>query len=94
MKAGDRVWNLLKVANVKEGFGRKDDSFSPRWLEEKSQFTDYAGKVNINEEIADRFLDDYYQERGWDVETGIPTREKLLELGLPEAAEEIARAMF
>jgi aldehyde:ferredoxin oxidoreductase len=94
MKAGDRVWNLLKVANVKEGFGRKDDSFSPRWLEEKSQFIDYTGKVKINEEIADRFLDDYYQERGWDVDKGIPTREKLLELGLAEAAEEMARAMF
>jgi len=50
--------------------------------------------VKINEEIADRFLDDYYQERGWDVDKGIPTREKLLELGLAEAAEEMARAMF
>jgi len=26
--------------------------------------------------------DDYYDERGWDVELGVPTRKKLLELGL------------
>jgi len=92
MKAGERVWNLLKAANVREGFDRKDDSFSRRWLEEKSQFIEYTGKVKISLEIADKFLDDYYEERGWDVERGIPTREKLLELGLKDAAKEIARA--
>jgi aldehyde:ferredoxin oxidoreductase len=27
-------------------------------------------------------LDEYYRARGWDVETGLPTREKLEELGL------------
>jgi len=94
MKAGERVWNLLKAANVREGFTRKDDSFSQRWLEEKSQFIEYTGKVKISSEIADKFLDDYYEERGWDVERGIPTREKLLELGLEDAAEEIARAVL
>jgi len=92
MKAGERVWNLLKAANVREGFARKDDSFSERWLEEKSQFVEYTGKVKVSLEIADKFLDDYYEERGWDVERGIPTREKLLELGLEDAAEETARA--
>jgi aldehyde:ferredoxin oxidoreductase len=94
MKSGERVWNLLKAANVREGFTRKDDSFSERWLEEKSQFVEYTGKVKISAEIADRFLDDYYEERGWDVERGIPTREKLLELGLEDAAEEVARAVL
>jgi len=94
MKAGERVWNLLKAANVREGFTRKDDSFSERWLEEKSQFVEYTGKVKISAEIADKFLDDYYEERGWDVERGIPTREKLLELGLEDAAEEMTRAVF
>lgn len=32
-------------------------------------------------------LEEYYQERGWDVETGIPLPEKLRELGLPEVAD-------
>jgi aldehyde:ferredoxin oxidoreductase len=34
--------------------------------------------------------EEYYQARGWD-ENGIPTREKLLSLGLEEAAEKIKR---
>jgi len=35
-------------------------------------------------EDLERLLDDYYDERGWDVEKGIPTRKKLVELGLEE----------
>jgi aldehyde:ferredoxin oxidoreductase len=35
-------------------------------------------------------LDDYYDERGWDIETGIPTREKLEELGLEDTADDLA----
>jgi aldehyde:ferredoxin oxidoreductase len=31
-------------------------------------------------------LDEYYQARGWDVQTGLPTPEKLVELGLQETA--------
>ena len=33
--------------------------------------------------------DEYYEIRGWDKETGIPTREKLVELGLEDVAEEV-----
>jgi len=36
-------------------------------------------------------LDDYYKLRGWDVTTGMPTREKLEELGLKEVADELER---
>ena len=92
MKAGERGWNLLKAANVREGFARRDDSFSERWLREGSQFVEYTGKVKISMEIVNKFLDDYYEERGWDVETGTPTKEKLLELGLEGVAEDVVRA--
>jgi aldehyde:ferredoxin oxidoreductase len=34
-------------------------------------------------------LDEYYTERGWDGETGIPTRTTLLRLGLTDAADEL-----
>ena len=30
----------------------------------------------------DHLLDQYYEERGWDIRTGIPKPEKLAELGL------------
>jgi aldehyde:ferredoxin oxidoreductase len=32
-------------------------------------------------------LDEYYTERGWDISTGSPTREKLAELGLEYVAD-------
>ena len=40
-------------------------------------------------ENMDKLLDEYYEIRGWDLKTGIPTREKLLELGLGDVADEI-----
>jgi aldehyde:ferredoxin oxidoreductase len=36
-------------------------------------------------------LRDYYDERGWDLEKGIPTKAKLLELGLDDIAEDLSR---
>jgi aldehyde:ferredoxin oxidoreductase len=35
-------------------------------------------------------LDEYYAARGWDVKTGAPTREKLIELGLEYVTEQLA----
>ncbi|MBC8246219.1 MAG: hypothetical protein H8E81_01410 [Deltaproteobacteria bacterium] len=34
-------------------------------------------------------LDAYYAERGWDIETGIPTQEKLTELGMGDIAKDL-----
>ena len=90
MRRAERVWNWLKAANVREGFSRKDDKLPESWFE-KPAFMDYTGKVEITKEIADKFLDYYYDERGWDVEKGVPTREKLLDLGLKNVAEDLER---
>jgi len=90
MRRAERVWNLLKAANVREGFSRKDDKPPESWFE-KPTFMDYTGKVEITREIANKFLDYYYEERGWDVKKGIPTREKLLDLGLKSVAEDLER---
>jgi len=80
-EAVERVFTLLKAANVREGFDRKDDRFPKRWFGEKKH-KDYYEKVEITEDMAYRLLDDFYDERGWDVKTGIPTQAKLQELGL------------
>ena len=80
MKAAERSWNVLKAANVREGFDRKNDQFPEQLL--KSRLIYFHGNVKITEELADKLLDDYYDERGWDIEKGIPKKEKFLELGL------------
>jgi len=32
----------------------------------------------------DKMLDDYYDERGWDIKKGVPAKQKLVELELQE----------
>ena len=82
---GERVINLERVFNVREGLTRKDDSLPGRFL--KEPMTEGASKgqvVNL-----DYMLDEYYELRGWEKNTGFPTREKLEQLGLKEAADEL-----
>jgi len=75
---GERIYNLERMFNAREGFGRKDDVFPPRFTRETLPEGPSAGQVFEIE----RLLDDYYQARGWDVNTGNPTPAKLDELGL------------
>lgn len=81
MKASERAVNLIKAANVREGFDRKDDRFPEGWFG-KEKHKDYYENVAITKEMAYGLLDDYYDEMGWDVKTGIPTKAKLKELGM------------
>jgi aldehyde:ferredoxin oxidoreductase len=104
VKCAERVWNLFKLINVREGFFRKDDEPPDKWFEPirtsegKEMFMmDYYRTKVFSREDVDRWLDDYYDERGWGIKTGIPTRRKLLELGLGEMLpdlEETERKLF
>ena len=51
-------------------------------------FCDYFGKP-LSREACEELLDDYYDERGWDIETGIPKKRTLLELGLEDVAGDL-----
>lgn len=88
MKASERAWTIGKLLNVREGFNRKDDKAPEAWFKPLMQggkeyrITDYYGTSTLAREDVERFLDDYYDERGWDIASGIPTRWKLEELGL------------
>lgn len=92
IKRGERIFNLYKILNVREGFERKDDAFPPIWLKPletpdgTQALTDYHREKKISAEDIERLLDDYYDERGWNVERGIPSTEKLEELGLKVTA--------
>jgi aldehyde:ferredoxin oxidoreductase len=87
IKASERVFNLLKAANVREGFDRNHDRFPVQWFGEKKH-KDYYEKVEITEEVVYGLLDDFYDERGWDIKTGIPTKDKLRDLGLDYVIED------
>lgn len=82
LKASERVWNLTRAFWKRENpdFGRKDDQPPIRFLTEPVPTGPTAGKKMTQEQI-DQLLDRYYELRGWDA-NGIPTKEKLEELGL------------
>ncbi len=78
----ERVWNLTRSFWVREmdGFGREWDYPPPRWYTDPVPTGPSKGKL-ITKENVDKLLDMYYEQRGWD-QNGIPTREKLDQLGL------------
>lgn len=75
---GERIFNLERMFNMREGFGRKDDVFPDRFLREPMEDGPSAGQIFEAEPL----LIEYYRVRGWDQETGVPTDKKLRELGL------------
>lgn len=86
-KAGERIENLARLVNIREGIGTREHDTLPYKIM-NVPLTD-AGAANgavVNKEEFQLGLDDYYEVRGWTKE-GIPTIEKLNELGLQEFAE-------
>ncbi|MBO9371059.1 MAG: aldehyde ferredoxin oxidoreductase family protein, partial [Chloroflexi bacterium] len=77
LEAGERVYNLERMFLVRAGFSRADDTLPPRMLHEP--MPEGPAKGHVVE--LDRMLPEYYRLRGWD-ENGVPTKEKLAELGL------------
>jgi len=76
LKLGERIYNLSRLFNVREGVRREDDSLPPRFLKPRED----TGWV-ITKEDFERMLDMYYSKRGWDSE-GVPLKETLDRVGL------------
>lgn len=87
LQIGERIVNLERAFNIREGLTRKDDTLCRRFLEEPMP----AGPAKGEVVHLDAMLDDYYEARGWDKRTGVPTREKLEELGLKEVADDLGQ---
>jgi aldehyde:ferredoxin oxidoreductase len=77
LEAGDRVYTLERLFLSQAGFTRADDTLPKRMLEEPMPEGPAQGHVVELEEM----LPEFYELRGWD-ENGVPTDEKLAELGL------------
>lgn len=81
MRAGERINNLCRCFNVREGFTRKDDTLPPRFTDDPLPDGPSKGQRVTKEELQS-MLDNYYDLRGWDIATGIPTSARLKGLGL------------
>jgi len=77
--AGERIWNIERLFNLKAGLTAKDDTLPKRILEEPMPEGPTKGQVVRLGEM----LPEYYKARGWDI-NGVPTAEKLAELGLSQ----------
>jgi aldehyde:ferredoxin oxidoreductase len=77
MTIGERIWNLERLYNLREGFSLNDDTLPKRLLEEPMPEGPSKGRVNM----LSKMLPSYYSFRGWNSK-GEPTKEKLKELGL------------
>ena len=75
--AGERIWNLERLYNLRAGFTEKDDNLPPRFLNEPLQEGGSAGHVVH----LDVMLEEYYRFRGWSKD-GIPSEKKLRALAL------------
>lgn len=78
LRVGERIFNLERLFNIREGFSRSDDTLPGRLLKEPLPDGPSRGQT-INLE---RLLDEYYAIRGWDY-LGRPSEKKLASLNLP-----------
>ena len=82
---GERIWNIQRLYNIREGIGRKDDTLPQRFFEEPLPEGFSKGQV-IERKVFEEALDDYYSMHGWDNQ-GVPTKGKIKELGLENLVE-------
>lgn len=86
-KSSERIINLERAYIVRAGIRRRDDTLPKRFLTEPlpKECGPSAGSIVELEPM----LDEYYENHQWDKETGIPTREKLIDLGLENVVEDL-----
>jgi len=89
METGERIWNLTRAFNIREGTRKEDDTLPPRIFEEPLPSGIAKGK-KLPKEDFEKMRREYYELRGWNVETGMPTCEKLKKLGLENVAKQLS----
>jgi aldehyde:ferredoxin oxidoreductase len=102
-RIGERVFNLERAIMVREGRTRKEDTLHESYFRQTESkpggrqerqtspnlSTDRTTPVPLQE--FEEAKEEYYRIRGWDERTGIPTREKLADLGIEDIGVELNR---
>lgn len=81
LKIGERTNNLQRLFNTREGLNKKDDLI-PERAKKRPLFGAYQDEEKCIIKDYEGMLREYYEARGWDLETGMPTAVKLQELGI------------
>lgn len=101
LKVGERIVNLERMYNVRQGLSRADDTLPQRFSQEPAPLYDYdidpeTGQATASSEpirygqihSLDAMLDRYYFLRQWDSQ-GKPTKEVLERLNLLEITKDV-----
>ncbi|HLN53310.1 MAG TPA: aldehyde ferredoxin oxidoreductase family protein [Lentimicrobium sp.] len=80
-RIGERIYNLERMFNAREGFTRRDDKIPERFFKDAHTYGKGEGVLATHADYEEWLLK-YYSERGWEPETGHPDYAKLKELGL------------
>jgi len=89
----ERRWNVEKAFKVREGLGKKGEDMGPsRWMTETVSWKGQEFSP-ISRERLDALLSEYYDERGWDPDSGWPTNRKLQELDLGDIARDLQNSI-
>lgn len=80
-RVGERIHNLKKLYNIREGWSSDDDWLPERLLSEALP-TGVAAGVRLSPDELRQMIRSYYQARGWD-DSGLIPESKLAELNLP-----------
>ncbi len=84
LAAGERGWNMKRALNNRLGLTAENDRLPKALLEPLP-----AGGTEGFTPDLQGMLYTYYEARGWDLETGYPSRQKLLDLGLGDIAADL-----
>ena len=87
LRDGERIWNLIRLFNIREGLTQFDDNLPSRFFRDSFSEGPAKGKV-LSEFDFKKSINEYYTLRGWN-EEGIPTKEKLKELNISKYIESI-----
>jgi len=89
MVAGERIFNVMRAYNVREGMRREHDDWPQRFYDQPLKRGDETHM--LSKETVDQSLHRYYELRGWDAKTGVPTQERLRELQLHDVADDMMK---
>ena len=91
LEVADRIAALERAYNAREGLRRQHDTLPERLTEEPVKSGPNKGQV-VSREQLESMKDDFYRSMGWEIETGIPSLERLRSLGLDDVAVDLQRA--
>jgi aldehyde:ferredoxin oxidoreductase len=88
LRAGERTFNVEKAFNTRCGATRADDTIPERFFSEPLQ-DGPSGGATVDRGKFNTILNEYYEARKFNLETGLPTRAGLDGLGLSWIADDL-----